>query len=205
MIATDVIERVRIYVNDLTETYRWDSEDAILPFINDGQRQIAQLVIGSYTRNESVQTIAGTKQSLPDNGLKLFRAIRNMGTDGTTLGRTITNVTLDEFQVIAMGLHTDTASGVCQYVAYDPRDPKRYYNYPAQPATPHQLELSFAAIPADTCAVGDTLGLDNEYLTALARYTTAQLLATETEEGSAAKVKALMGLFYLDLGLNAPK
>lgn len=198
--AQVIVDRVEKTLNDDTNV-RWAAAE-LLTYLNDGQRETVLLKPNSFTKNSSVQMVAGTKQSVPSDGVLFERAVRNMGANGTTPGRAVTGVDMDMLDLTRPDWHAETASAEAQHFMFDPRDPKRFYVTPPQPASNQgYLELRYSAAPPDV-ALGDTISLDDIYATPLYYYMLARAYSKSTQAGNDAKAAGWYALFMQSLGIK---
>lgn len=160
--GTNIVERAAIVLQDTTGV-RWPQTEELLLWLNDGQREIVLRKPDAYAQNEVVALVAGTKQSIPAAGIQLLDVIRNMGTGGSTPGRAITRIDREILDEQRPNWHTETASAETKHFTFDTRDPKRFYVYPPQHATPGRVEIVYASSPTNLLALGSTISLDDIY------------------------------------------
>jgi hypothetical protein len=166
--VASLLARAAVVLQDPTNI-RWPQAE-LLDWLNDGQREIALLKPNVFVKNIAVQLVAGTKQSLPTDGVSLIDVVRNMGTAGNTPGDAIRVVTREILDAQIKNWHSSTASATAKHYVYTPLDPKTFYVYPPQPGTGmNQVEIIYVASPADATLVG-TITIDDIYMTALLDY-----------------------------------
>jgi len=167
--GTNIVTRASIILQDTTGV-RWPQTDELLLWLNDGQREIVLRKPQAYAQNAVVALVQGTKQSIPDAGIQLLDVIRNMGTGGATPGRAITRIDRQILDEQRPNWHAETASAETKHYMFDPRDPKHFYVYPPQHATPGQVEEVYASSPTDLSALASTITLDDIYSGVLLDY-----------------------------------
>ena len=167
--ATNIVSRAAIVLQDTTGV-RWPQTEELLLWLNDGQREIVLRKPDAYAQNAVVALVAGTKQTIPATGIQLLDVIRNMGTGGATPGRAITRIDREILDEQRPSWHSETASAETKHYMFDPRDPKHFYVYPPQHATPGRVEMVYAASPTDVAALGNTITLDDIYSGVLLDY-----------------------------------
>lgn len=168
ILASKIIGNAQTIIQDKTGV-RWPGEE-MLGWLNEGQREIVLLKPDTNVVNESVQLVAGTKQSIPDTGIVLIGLVRNMGNDGNTPGnaiRTIERTILDE-QI--PDWHSGQSDASAAYLIFDPRDPKSFYVYPPQPEQPGYVEIVYSSSPGAVAAETNTITLDDIYSGSLLDY-----------------------------------
>lgn len=165
--AQTIIDRAELILNDTTNV-RWAAAE-LLGWLNDGQREAVIAKPDVYTKSQAVQLTAGTKQTLPSDAILLLDVVRNMGTNGTTVGNTVRVVAREVLDAQVPNWHTLTASNTVVHYMVDPRDPKRYYVYPKSPGT-NYVEIVYSAAPPDVALIADTISIDDVYANALLDY-----------------------------------
>jgi hypothetical protein len=165
----NIVNRAAIVLQDTTGV-RWPQTDELLLWLNDGQREIVLRKPDAYAQNAVVALVAGTKQSIPATGIQLLDVIRNMGTGGETPGRAITRIDREILDEQRPNWHSETASAETKHYMFDSRDPKHFYVYPPQHATPGRVEMVYASSPTDLAALASTITLDDIYSGVLLDY-----------------------------------
>lgn len=166
----------------------------LLKWLNMGRRQICVAKPDSFVINKSVQLAPGTKQSLPADGNVFMRLTRNMGTNGSTPGRAITPMPIQVLDEQNPNWHFEGASATALHFAFDPRDQKTYYVYPAQPATGNgQAEIIYGATPPDV-TLDQPIGISDLFEGALLNFVLSMAYGkdsqyTRNDEKSAAYLK----------------
>jgi hypothetical protein len=169
ILASAIITKAQTIIQDATGV-RWP-ETELLGWINEGQREIVLLKPDSSVRNESKILIAGTKQSIPADGIVLISVVRNMGTTGTSPGKAVRSINRQILDEQVPDWHAATAASSAAYCVYDGRNPKVFYVYPPQPAvSPGYVELIYSAAPADMATVSSAITIDDIYSGSLLDY-----------------------------------
>lgn len=149
---------------------RW-TVPKLLSWLNAGQREIVLLRPNANAVNAVIELVAGTKQSLPADGVLFLDVLRNMGVDGATPGRVPRFIARADIDAENPDWHLDTASAKVQHFIYDDRDQTHFYVYPKQPATEQgHLEILYSATPADIATQNDPITLNDIYANALMNY-----------------------------------
>lgn len=177
--VSSLLTRVAVILQDPTNI-RWPQAE-LLDWLNDGQREIALFKPNAFTKNIPKQLIAGTKQTLPTDGVALVDLPRNLGADGTTPGNAIRMVSREILDSQLPGWHATTAAAAAKHFVYTPLDPKTFYVYPPQPATGMgYVELVYVASPTDATLVS-TITLDDIYSSALLNYVLSRAYSKDAE------------------------
>jgi len=145
--SRSIIDTAKIVIQDETGV-RWPDAE-LLRWLNSAQRQIVLLKPDSSVVVEAVQLVAGTKQTLPDDGVMLIDVIRNLGVDGLTPGRVVKLVPRQILDAQRPNWHTEMANAEVKHFVYDGRTPKTYFVYPPQPEIPGQVEQARSIAPTD--------------------------------------------------------
>ena len=169
ILGSAVLDRAGIILQDTTNI-RWPTAE-LLGWLNDGQREIVLRKPDAYTKSEAiVMTASETKQSIPAAGIQLIDVVRNMGTGGATPGRAVTRTERYILDSQRPDWNTETGSATVKHYMFDERNPKVFYVYPPQAATPGYVEAVYSAAPAELATGAATLTLDDVYSSALLDY-----------------------------------
>lgn len=199
--AQTQVERARIIIQDDTGV-RWpDSE--LLGWLNDGQREIVVLKPDSSVNNENLQLVEGTKQEIPAAGISLVDVIRNMGTDGSSPGKSVRLINRKVLDEQLPDWHSATPNAVADHFAFDDRDPKHFYVYPPQPSVNQgYVEIVYSSSPADA-ALGDVISVDDVYANALVDYMLYRAYSKDKDyAGNGGRASAHYQAFLRALGLK---
>jgi hypothetical protein len=176
--AQTILDRATTILQDATNV-RWTASE-LLGWLNDGQREIVLIKPDSFTKNQSMVLVAGTKQQIPSDGIMLIDVVRNMGVDGTTAGNAIRVVSREVLDAVNPDWHVQASNVVAKHFFFDPRDPKRFYVYPKSPGT-NYVELVYSASPTDVAAVGNVITLDDIFMGALIDYVLYRAYSKDAE------------------------
>jgi len=229
-LVRDVLFRVSDALQDLRPQFKRWTQASLVTYLNDGQRAIAKYVPQSCSRVDAVKLVPGTKQSLalipaasviPGDGSDavdvsgngLLSVVRNLGTDGETVGNAIRIVDHDILDLYSPGWHKETGTEVSGFV-YDPRTPKIFYVTPGVPsATNVWVELSYLADPVDvpdgsainyTYDGDDTtvISVDNKYTDDLVNFILARAYGKDGENASNQALSVTYGQMFVS-SINA--
>jgi len=186
MLASELITSVSTTLQD-SGNVRWSTAELLI-YLNQGQKEIAAFKPNASITNAAVQLVAGTKQSLPSGGLILIDVVRNMGAAGTTAGNAIRIVSRGILDIQVPNWHSATASGVVKHFMYTPLDPKRFYVYPPQPASPHYVEIIYGKTPTDCASTSSAIDVDDIYGPALHNYMVYRAYSKDAEVAANAQL-----------------
>ena len=168
-----VIDRVQTQIQDTTGV-RWPTDELVY-WVNDAQREIALFKPDASATNATVTLVAGTKQSVPADGNRLLRAVRNMSAaSGGTGGRSVRIVEREILDAQTPSWHDPTITGdaahgsVVKHYIYDDQNPRNFYVYPGV-ATTAYLEIVYSANPT-TVALNANLSIPDIYANAVMDY-----------------------------------
>lgn len=200
---------VQVLVNDVRNTLldegatkRWSDDDLTL-FYNSAILQLALVRPDSTAKTASVLLAAGTRQSLPSDGLRLIDIPRNMGADGLTPGAAIIKAERAQLDTYNRTWHTD-AAGIAKNFTYDERNPKVFYVTPKSDGTGY-AEIVYSAAPARvlTANIGSTnIAVDDVYYGSLKDWMLREAYQIEVSLVSETRARTYERSFYQSLGLK---
>jgi len=184
-----IVDRAEIILQDATNV-RWPEEE-LTYWLNDAQRAIVLLKPDASAVNAAVLLVAGAKQTIPTSGVQLLDIIRNMGVDGSTPGRAITQVERRILDEQRPEWHTETASAVVKHYMFDERNPRNFYVYPQQPAvSPGYVEMLYSSTPADLATLASVISLDDIYAGPMLLYILSLAYSKDADLSPAAPQRA---------------
>lgn len=141
---------------------RW-TNDELAGWLNEFYQAAVGLKPDVSTVNEELVLAAGTKQSIPDTGLRLLDVIRN--TVGAMTGVSV--ATRQSLDTVRRGWHSDPATTRIEHYVFDDLDPMTFYVYPPAEAgaaveilystvpAPHDLSTTFAVYSLEAFKLND--------------------------------------------------
>lgn len=199
--AQSIITKAQTLAQDTTGV-RWPVAEW-LGWLNDGQREIAIARPNSFTKIVSVPLVAGTKQSIPSDGIMFIEYIRAMGASGSTPGAAARKVNRRLLDSQIPNWHTATATAAPQHYIFEPLAPKTFYVYPPSTGSV-QAEILYSASPPDITAVGNTISVDDIYATVLLDYLLYRAYSKDSEfVGNAERALVYRNSFEKAIGLKA--
>jgi hypothetical protein len=163
--AGEIISRASVTLFDEAGV-RWNQAE-LLTHLNDAQKDVVLLKPSAYTKNETVQLIPGSFQSLPAEGLILVDVVANMGLDGSTPGKSVSQIDRETLQACRPNWRAEGENASVRHYMFDDRDPSNYEIYPAQPATAGYVRIVYGATPPVITGTGSQVALPEIYDTAL--------------------------------------
>jgi hypothetical protein len=165
----DIIDEVRVQLNDLGEDVQQWSGGELLQYVNAAARQIVSVKPEANVVEELVDTSPDFRQVLPAGGVKFLGVWNSEDAYGVLRGSSITAIELDSMNSAFPSWMPDyPASGEYEHFAHDPRDPKVFYLFP-KIASATAL-VKYVKNPAAVTAVEDEFSLGDEYVNAAVSY-----------------------------------
>lgn len=179
MLAQPVIDLINQTTND-TGNVTYLLPEVILA-INDAQKAVCNHRYDACSSSSNALLVAGSKQSIPSTARRLMKHARNMGANGTTVGRAIRFVRMDYMDSFDFDWHTKTGADVVT-IMYDEDIPSEYHIYPAPVSLPHYLEIKTADNPVDVVNGASDLGVSDTYSPVVVQWALFILFGRDAEE-----------------------
>jgi len=173
MLASDIIARARRVLQD-EAAVRWLDAEAF-QWITDGQRVIVLVRPDACVENAQITLVAGTKQKIPDGGLRLLDVVRNIPSITSAGSRAIRMVDREVLDSADPNWHGAKPAAVTRSYVFDNRDPTTFYvSPPALKPDPKfgetKVEIVYSKTPPDVTAPTDKLGLPDVFIDPLLNY-----------------------------------
>jgi hypothetical protein len=202
MKASDVINRVRILLND--DGTRWPNSE-LFYWISDAQRLIGIVRPDSTSANEVVTLAAGTRQSIPSSSYRLLDVLHNIGSDGVTIGRAIKLTDRDQLETQDPYWHTKPQKAEIRQYIYDPRVPASFFVTPPAKVNT-KIEIVTQKATADITALNDNLSLMDIYFEVVVNYVMYRAYSKDNEySANSANANNYLQLVMTTLGLKTMK
>jgi len=133
-------------------------------------REIAGLRPYSLAELDTMELDSGYEHAVPDDVLRWLGAVRNMGSDGSTPGRTIVSGDWHTLKAFDPDLYGRKPGSEVREVYWDESKPRVFYTYPPVTSGVHiQFQAAKAPPTGDTIAADDTtdMPITADYLPAL--------------------------------------
>ena len=181
------ISDVRTVLQDTGATPRW-SNDELLSWLNAGQRELVEKKPEVNTKVATVQLAAGTRQTLPDDGVQFFRLLRNTDSAGSVPGEAVRTVDYSALEGVNLLWHAATAATEVTDAAFRPSDPTHYYVYPPADGSGF-VDIEYGALLPD-CTLGGTLNARDVWQPSLLNYVLYRAYAKDAEYAANAQLAA---------------
>lgn len=183
-----VVTRVSTLLQD-TSNIRWPTAELVL-WISDAQREVASYKPDAFVKTSVLMLLAGSKQSLPNDGVTLIDVVRNMGMTGTAPGRVPRLVSREILDAQLPNWHSENPSAEVRHYVFDPANQKTFYVQPPQPsANRGSLEIVYSAAPTEVTLNG-TLALDDTWVNAVTNYVLHRAYSKDAEYAANANLAA---------------
>lgn len=204
--AQSIIQRCVDALQDPT-SIRWPVAE-LVRYLNDGQREVVLHRPDAMRKSAAVALVAGTRQTIPSDGLKLIDIVRNTG--GTK--RAVRQVNREILDAQTPGWHGLTGSTEILHFLFDARDPTAFYVYPPASSSGASVEALYTSAPADVSepppgslytAVTGNISVPDIYGNVLHDYIMFRAYSKDSEyAGNAARAQAYYALFANSLGIE---
>jgi hypothetical protein len=188
-------------LQDQTGT-KW-GPDRLVPYLNLAILEIINLKPDAYTNTVDLTLVAGPIQKLPDSFIDMVDAICNL-TVGDVPGRAIKQIEKTALDSLLPGWMTFPSNATVIHAVIDPREPKKLYVFPPQPAgQANAIRTLMTLSPSPLVETDDAFPLDDSYIAPAVDYLVYRALAEETTIPNAInKATMFLNKFYQDLGIK---
>lgn len=174
-----------------------------LGWLSEGVREICIIRPSAYTITTSQPLVAGSKQSIPVDGVRFLDYVRSMGVSGSSPGAAARRVMRRRLDASNPSWHAAAPSAVPQHFMFDEDAPTEFYVYPPSDGTT-QAEVRYSATPADIASLGATIPIADIYAGPLIDYLMYRAYQKDTEfAGNAERALLHRKAFETTMGLKA--
>lgn len=179
--AQQLIDRARLTLADPNAT-RWTDAE-LIKYINDGQREVVLYKPDASSANTDVELVAGSKQTMPSDSVRLVAVVRNTHSQYKRAVRAVPRETLDRFRP---NWHSDRETTEVQHFIFDENDQNVFYVFPPNDGE-GQVEVVYTKTPTDVSTGTDTLGVTDAYANAVLDYTLYRAFSKDADIPSSAQ------------------
>jgi hypothetical protein len=152
---------------------RW-TESECLGFLSDGEREIVTFRPAAYARVGSTTLIAGTRQSIPADGIQFIDYVKH------STGRAARKLAKHLLDTHNPDWHSATATAAPQHFVFDATVPQTFYVYP--PSTGGTTaEIVYSACPPRIATGGTAINLPDVYRGPLLDYVLYRMFLKDSE------------------------
>ena len=181
ILAQDLINDIANELSDVNHV-TWSSVE-LLSYLNAATRRICLVRPDASSSVESLQLVAGTKQTIPATARRLLDVFRNLGDDGLTPGKAITTTDQRSMDLYDPDWHTETANIVVNHFMYDEETPNIFFvTPPVHAITQVHVEVKVANNPTvitDTST--ENVQIDDVYEPAIRHWMLHMAYSKETD------------------------
>jgi hypothetical protein len=175
----------------------------LVPYLNLFLLEVMNLKPDAYATTQNITLVQGPVQSLPASAIALVDVVCNMGVSGTTRGTPIQGILKDALDDLVPDWMTWAGNAEVKFVATDPRNPKKFWVFPPQPASPAKIECVLTIAPTPITSSDGTFPFDDSYIPPAVDYVVGRALSEETSiPNSMAKATLFLNKFMQGLGLK---
>jgi len=149
--------------------------------------------------------VAGTRQTLPSDGVRLLKVIRNRGQRGLSdAGRAIRKADMLVQDALIPDWHETTGQTVIDEYFYDSITPKDFYVYPPAPVSPViGVDISYVRVLPTITAGTDTLPVDDYFAPAIQEWMLYSLWCGDDQNPNYAVARSHQSTFFQLLQIKA--
>lgn len=156
---------------------------------------------GSVT--ESVQLVAGIKQTLPTAALRLLDIGRNMGADGSTAGAIVSPAERKHIDYANLLWPAGTGETAIENFSYDYNLPRTYYvTPPVHAVTAVYVEMSTSQLPTAMTTINSDDGIEDIFFEAIVQFILWKAYSADDETGDFQKAQVHFQNFTTLLGVE---
>ena len=162
-----VINQVRQKLNDPSKV-TW-SDTVLINALNEALQALVSYRPDAASYTTMMLLVAGTRQTLPSDGVRLLKVIRNKGVSGLSdAGRAIRKADMLVQDALLPDWHLTNGQTVIDEYFYDPLQPKEFYVYPPAPVSPQiGIDISYVRVLPTIAQVTDTFPVDDYFAPAI--------------------------------------
>jgi hypothetical protein len=196
------------YIVDAAELYGDTAYDRIstatwIKYLNAAVRALILVRPDAGAVTESVQLVAGIKQTLPTAALRLLDISRNMGTDGATAGKIITPSDRSHIDYSNLLWPAATGQTYIDNFAYDSNVPRTYYvTPPVHSVTAVYVEMTTSQLPTTMTTTGSDDGIEDIFFEPIIQFILWKAYSADDEGLEFAKAKDYFNTFLQLLGIE---
>jgi hypothetical protein len=154
--VAQIINNAKTVLQEITaDGIRWNNAE-LVGWLNEFYQAAVQIKPEAFSVSESLSLLEGTKQTIPDTGMRLLDVIRN------ATGMAIMVTTRRALDSTRRTWHSDPASSNIEKFAFDELNPTRFYVHPPAIAGT-SVDILYSAVPEGHDAAQDlaVVGLES--------------------------------------------
>jgi len=197
MLVSDVLTRTTEALNDPTYE-RWTQASQIR-YVNEAVLAVLAIRPDAYPVSGNLTLVAGSSQTLPPGALRLLDISHNVG------GNIVTYLDREVMDRLMPSWRSATESLRIKHWMYENKVPKKFDVYP-----PAKLGAvlygTWSAVPTALTALGDTLAIDDIYMTPVVEFVLYKCYLIDTEFSLQPNIAGThMNMFSMLMGQKTSK
>jgi len=183
MLCSVILARIRKKLNDPNAT-AWTDNSDLIPALNEALQALISYRPDAASFTTMMLLVAGTRQTLPSDGVRLLKVIRNRGQNGLSdAGRAIRKADMLVQDALIPDWHETTGQTVIDEYFYDSITPKDFYVYPPAPVSPIiGVDISYVRVLPTITAGTDTLPVDDYFAPAIQEWMLYSIMGSDDEQ-----------------------
>ena len=167
MQCSEIIKNVNYALNDVNNVKL--SLQQKLDALNEALQALVSYRPDAASYTAMMLLVAGTRQTLPNDGVRLLKVIRNKGVSGLSdAGRAIRKADMLVQDALLPDWHLTNGQTTISEYFYDPLAPKEFYVYPPAPVSPQiGIDISYVRVLPTITATTDTFPVDDYFAPAI--------------------------------------
>ena len=167
MLCSVILQNVNFALDDPNNT-KFSLTQKILA-INSALQALISYRPDAASYTTMMLLVAGTRQTLPSDGVRLLKVIRNRGQSGLSdAGRAIRKADMLVQDALIPDWHETTGQTVVDEYFYDSITPKDFYVYPPAPVSPIiGVDISYVRVLPTITAGTDAFPVDDYFASAI--------------------------------------
>lgn len=182
MLCSVILQNVNFILDDPNNTFFSLSQK--IAAINSALQALVSYRPDAASLTAMMLLVAGTRQTLPSDGVRLLKVIRNRGVSGLSdAGRAIRKADMLVQDALIPDWHTTTGQTTIDEYFYDSITPKDFYVYPPVAVSPTiGIDISYVRVLPTITAGSDTLPVDDYFAPALQEWMLYSLWCGDDEQ-----------------------
>ena len=182
MLCSVILQNVNFALDDPNNT-KFSLTQKILA-INSALQALVSYRPDAASYTTMMLLVAGTRQTLPSDGVRLLKVIRNRGQSGLSdAGRAIRKADMLVQDALIPDWHETTGQTTIDEYFYDSITPKDFYVYPPAPVSPViGVDISYVRVLPTITAGTDTLPVDDYFAPAIQEWMLYSIMGSDDEQ-----------------------
>lgn len=174
-----------------------------IKYLNAAVRALILVRPDAGAVTEAVELVAGIKQTLPSDALRLLDITRNLGSDGATAGKIVTPTTRKHIDYSNLLWPANTGETYIENFSYDSNVPRIFYvTPPVHATTAVYVEMSTSQLPAKMTDSDSDDGIEDIFFEPMLQFILYKALSADDENIDTAKAQQHMNNFFTLLGIE---